>query len=72
LRLNDVIVRRLPLPVRDYTIAWDDDVAGFGARVTAAGARAFILNYRKRSGRQRRFTIGGFPDWRTTAAREEV
>jgi len=72
MRLTDVTVRRLPLPAKGYAIAWDDDVAGFGARVTAAGARAFILNYRKRSGRQRRFTIGGFPDWRTTAAREEA
>jgi len=35
---------------------------GFGVRVTAAGSRAFILNYRLR-GREYRFTIGGWPDW---------
>ena len=45
---------------------------GFGCRVTAAGARAFILNYRTNSGRERRYTIGAFPDWRTAAAREEA
>ena len=31
---------------------------GFGVRVTAAGAVAFIFNYRTRGGRKRRITIG--------------
>src|SRR5580692_12069056 len=35
---------------------------GFGVRVTAAGARAFILNFRLR-GREYRYTIGAWPDW---------
>ena len=35
---------------------------GFGVRVTAGGARAFVLNYRLR-GREYRYTIGGWPDW---------
>jgi integrase len=35
---------------------------GFGVRVTAAGAKAFVLNYRLR-GREHRFTIGVYPDW---------
>ena len=43
---------------------------GFGVRITAAGARAFLLDYRvKGSGRQRRLTIGRFPNWTTGAAR---
>ena len=40
-------------------------------RVTAGGARAFILNYRV-GGRERRYTIGGYPDWSVAAAREEA
>ena len=40
--------------------------------MTAAGSRAFILNYRTRLGRERRFTIGGFPDWTVPAARDEA
>jgi len=48
-------------------------VRGFGLRVTAAGARSFVLDYRRRSDRlQRRVTIGQFPDWSTAAAREEA
>lgn len=35
---------------------------GFGVRVTAAGARGFVLNYRLR-GREYRYTIGAWPDW---------
>ena len=53
-------------------ITYDTEVKGFGVRVTAAAARAFILNYRTRSGRERRYTIGSFPDWKTGAARTEA
>ena len=44
---------------------------GFGVRVTASGARAFILNYRLR-GRERRFTIGAWPDWTALRAVREA
>jgi integrase len=35
-------------------------------------ARSFVLNYRTRVGRERRYTIGSFPDWKTGAARSEA
>jgi integrase len=73
MRLTDTIVKQLPAPARGNKIAWDDTVKGFGIRTTAAGAQSFILNYRRKSdGRERRITIGAFPDWGTTAAREEA
>jgi integrase len=71
-RLTDAIVKRLSTPAGGNAITYDADVKGFGARVTAAGSRAFVLGYRTRTGRQRRYTIGSFPDWQTTAAREEA
>jgi integrase len=71
-RLTDAIIKRLPLPAEGQALTWDAQVAGFGARVTAAGARSFILNYRTRLGRARRFTIGTFPNWSTGAARDEA
>ena len=71
-KLTDSIVETLPIPARGNRIACDTDVKGFGVRVTAAGARAFVLNYRTRAGRERRFTIGAFPDWRVAAARHEA
>jgi integrase len=71
-RLTDVIVKRLSVPVAGNRITYDTEVKGFGARVTAAGHRAFILGYWTRIGRQRRYTIGAFPDWSTPVAREEA
>ncbi|MEQ8298952.1 MAG: tyrosine-type recombinase/integrase [Hyphomonas sp.] len=71
-KLTDTLVKSLPKPDRGNKITYDSEVAGFGVRVTAAGARSFILNYRTRTGRERRYTIGAFPDWKTTVAREEV
>jgi integrase len=71
-RLTDAAIKRLPAPTKNNRITYDDEVPGFGIRVTAAGARSFVFNYRTRSGRERRFTIGSHLDWRTTAARDEA
>jgi integrase len=71
-RLNDRMVARLTQPSVGNTIYFDSEVGGLGVRVTAAGARAFILDYRTTAGRQRRYTIGRFPDWSVTAARAEA
>ena len=71
-KLTDSIVKRLPTPEKGNRVHYDSEVRGFGVRVTAKGARAFILNYRTRAGRERRYTIGSFPDWKTTAARDEA
>ena len=71
--LSDAIVKRLPLPAHHDVTTKDTLVRGFGIRVTAAGARSFTLNYRRKAdGRQRRLTIGTFPDWTTVQAREEA
>jgi integrase len=73
MRLSDQIIKRLPAPASGSRIIYDDIVRGFGIRTTAGGSRAFVLNYRRRTDmRERRFTIGRFPDWGTAAAREEA
>jgi hypothetical protein len=72
-RLTDRIVRDLPAPATGNRIYYDGLVKGFGCRVTAAGSRSFVLNYRRRSdGLERRSTIGSVPDWTVGAAREEA
>jgi integrase len=57
----------------DPGLLWDDDpkVKGFGLRVHEGGAKSFFLNYRI-AGRQRRYTIGHYPTWTVTAARDEA
>jgi integrase len=71
-KLTDKIVKALPVPRNGNRITYDGNVKGFGIRVTAAGSRAFVLGYRTRVGRERRYTIGAFPDWGTNAARQEA
>lgn len=70
-RITDQIVRNLALPSKGNRVTYDVEIKGFGVRATAAGARAFILNYRA-EGRERRYTIGAYPDWSVAAARVEA
>src|SRR5215831_8447537 len=71
-RLTDAIVKRLPLPTTGKTITIDADVFGFGARVTANGARSYVLRYTTRAGRERTYTIGDASVWRTADARAKA
>jgi hypothetical protein len=62
-----------PSDGKAYVILYDHDTKGFGLRVTRAGAKSFILNYRNAGGIDRRYTIGTFRDpWRVNRARKEA
>jgi hypothetical protein len=52
-------------------LVYDDEVTGFAICVYRSGKRAFVLRYRV-AGRSRHFTIGSWPDWSVTAAREDA
>jgi integrase len=71
-KLTDAVVRALPAPAEGSRIFYDEAVKGFGIRITSAGARSFVLNYRTKLGRERRYTIGAFPAWKTATARSEA
>lgn len=74
-KLTDKIVRSLAGPAdgKPYQIHYDgpEGVRGFGIRVTRAGAKSFILNYRAH-GVERRLTLGSFPDWTVAQARDQA
>ncbi len=70
-RIADKVVRQLAPPEQGSRIEYDDAIKGFGLRITANGAKSFILNYRVR-GRERRYTIGQYPAWSAAAARKEA
>ncbi len=78
-RLSEETIRHQPAPATGNSITYFVGATiqgakaprGFGVRVTAAGARAFILNYRVR-GREHRFTIGAWPDWSALKAVREA
>ncbi|MBI4968220.1 MAG: tyrosine-type recombinase/integrase [Rhodospirillales bacterium] len=71
-KISDKLVRATePTIGRMSTTIWDTEVVGFGLCITQAGARSFVLRYRI-DNRERRLTIGSYPDWSVTAAREEA
>ncbi|MBR1275623.1 site-specific integrase [Bradyrhizobium sp. AUGA SZCCT0283] len=77
--LSEETIKRLQAPAKGNSITYFAGATvqgakaprGFGVRVTASGARAFILNYRLR-GREHRFTIGAWPDWSALKAVREA
>ena len=70
--LSASVIKTLQPPSSGNRVFFDSEVSGFGLRVTANGARSFILNYRTIGGRERRKTIGAWPIWTATDARREA
>ncbi len=71
MRLTEKTIKELVPPAKGNRITYDDEVPGFGIRVTRLGARAFVLNYVV-EGRERRLTIGAWPVWSATGARRRA
>ena len=71
MKLTAQSIKKLDLPSRGYKLITDGDLPGFGIRVTANDVRSFVLTYTV-EGRQRRLTIGMWPAWTATAARERA
>jgi integrase len=69
-KLNEEVVKALPVPEKGNRVSYFAGArlqgvtapAGFGVRVTAAGARSYVLNYRA-DGVERRLTIGKCKNW---------
>ena len=70
MRLSKRVIDAATPIKRDYFL-WDQTVKGFGAKITPAGAKLYVLQYRCK-GRQRRYTIGrhGSP-WTADEARRQ-
>lgn len=68
--ITDKMVKALKPGAAGY-IVYDTQIRGFGVRVTPGGAVSFVLNYRVH-GRERRFTIGRYPEISALVARQEA
>lgn len=70
-KINETFVKKIAPQKSNQKIHYDNEVSGFGIRITKAGTKSFILNYHINK-RERRFTIGKFPAWTAAAAREKA
>jgi integrase len=72
-KINEQSIGRIKkqAPEAGNVIVWDTELPSLGVRVTAAGAVSYVLDYRLR-GKQRRFTIGRYPEMTATAARNKA
>jgi len=71
LKLNEKALREAePIEGNSYQI-FDTEILGLAAKVQTSGMRTFTLDYRY-AGRQRRMTIGRWPEWSVTAVRERA
>jgi integrase len=52
--------------------SWDSEVRRFGVRVKTNGLKTFLIQYRNRQGRSRRYSIGKFGTWTVEEARAEA
>lgn len=57
MRLTKSTVERLPVPDKESSLFWDDELAGFGVRVWSSGKRSYIVQGRA-NGKSRRVVIG--------------
>jgi len=79
MKLNENTVESLPKPASGNRVHYFPEAIvqgqkaprGFGVRVTAAGVRSFVMNYRI-ANRERRYTIGQWPDWKVISAIREA
>src|SRR3954462_14768354 len=58
-KLSKSVIDALPSPPKDV-IWWDQDLKGFGLKVTPAGRKVFLVQYRPAGDRRnpRKYTIG--------------
>ena len=69
LKLTEQRIAGLPKPVRGVAYIYDTVAPSLAVRVTAAGARSFVI-VKKINGRARRLTLGRFPGLRLDDARQ--
>ncbi len=57
MKLTKTAVEKLEIPATGQALYWDDELPGYGVRVTASGVRSYIVQGRA-NGKERRVTIG--------------
>ncbi|MBB4020123.1 MULTISPECIES: integrase arm-type DNA-binding domain-containing protein [Alphaproteobacteria] len=71
-KLTKKAVEALEAPATGQAFLWDGELKGFGVRVTKAGVKTFIIQYRNAEGKSRRINIGRFGIMTVENARDEA
>jgi integrase len=74
LKLTKRAIDALPCPADCDTIWWDDELKGFGLKITPTGRRTFLVQYRPAGDRRnpRKYTIGEYGSVTPFQARVEA
>lgn len=59
-------------PGKSDLVVFDEELAGFGIRVKPTGAKSWLIQYRNRYGRSRRYTLGAATKLTPAQARERA
>lgn len=59
-------------PTDQDVVVWDSSLPGFGLRAKASGVKTFVIQYRNRSGRSRRLSVGSLGKVTLDQARKEA
>ena len=71
MKITKRAVDSIPLPAKGYALYWDDELKGFGLRVTSSGVKSFILQKRIH-GKDHRITLGRYGGITAEQARKDA
>ncbi|SNS94719.1 site-specific integrase [Sphingopyxis indica] len=71
-KLTKKAVDALKAPASGQAFLWDGELKGFGVRVTKAGIKTFIVQYRNASGKSRRINVGRYGVMTVENARDQA
>jgi integrase len=71
MKITKRTVDSTPIPAKGYALVWDDELKGFGLRVTSSGVKSFILQKRIH-GKDHRITLGRYGEITTEQARKDA
>jgi integrase len=71
-RITKAVVDSIKPPEKGYSLSWDSEIPSFGLRTMASGIQTYVLQYRNKYGRSRRYSIGRHGTWTADKARREA
>jgi integrase len=58
IKLTKAVVASLPTPEQAQAFVWDSVLKGFGVRVSCAGVKTYVAQFKVRGGKERRMAVG--------------